>query len=136
LLLCVLALAVVGMHHLALAPHETAFHQAAPHQPISAMSVDSTAHTSGAAATVIEPGGPPTVQSADSPATGAGHDLMHLCLAILSAATWLVLVVLLSTAANNGGLATARLRVLAAHAWRRRRRAGRTLLTSVCVLRI
>jgi hypothetical protein len=108
LLLCALVLAVLGMHHLVLAPDD-----AAPqlcHQP--------AAPSSGA------------------PATDTGHDLMHPCLAILSAGAWLFLFAWLSTAFGDGGLKAVRPRVLATQARRRRRSTGRSLLTSVCVLRI
>jgi hypothetical protein len=109
LLLCALVLAVLGMHHLALAPDD-----AAPrlcHQPAA-----------------------PSSGPADS--TGTGHDLMHPCLAILGASAWLFLFAWLSTAFGDGGLEAVRPRVLATRARRRRRSTGRSLLTSVCVLRI
>lgn len=136
LLLCVLALAVLGMHHLALAPHTTSCHQPVPPTTASASHMGGP---SGHASGVLEAGmltKPPSAHSAGGPATGTGHDLMHLCLAVLTAAGWLLLLTMLWTAVGEPERGTARLRLLATHAWRRRRTTGRSLLTSVCVLRI
>jgi hypothetical protein len=127
LLLCVLALAVLGMHHLALAPH-----QMSCHQPAAPSSGPAGSTASGSSVVIASP----SIQSSDGPATGTGHDLMHLCLAILSTGAWLFLLAWLSTAFGDGGLDAVRLRVPATRARRRRRSTGRSLLTSVCVLRI
>lgn len=134
-LLCTLALAVLGMHHLA--SQQMACHKPIPvsaptthsHTPASGMS-DLTAVVSAVVADA------PSAQSSDGPASGASHDMMHLCLAILSATVWLLLLVLLSSAVGTENLVAARLRRFAGRAWRPLRPAGRSLLTSVCVLRI
>jgi hypothetical protein len=123
LLLCALALAVVGMHHVPLAPHT--------------MSHDS-AHTAAVMpTTATTPAELPEIHSPAGPASGAGHDLMHLCLAIMGAAGGFVLLAWLLMATGGAGLAPfGGPRVVAARLWRPPRRAGRSLLTSVCLLRI
>lgn len=134
MLLCMLALAVLGMHHLALAPQEMACHE-----PIAVSAPTTHSHTSSGASTmtgVVWLAGAPTATSSDGPASGTSHDMMHLCLAILSATAWLFLLVWLSTAVRNADGAAVRLRRLAGRTWRPPRPAGRSLLASVCVLRI
>jgi hypothetical protein len=67
--------------------------------------------------------------------TGMGHDLLHMCLAVLAAGGFLFLAWLL--AAVTGGapaLATWR-RPWPRRVWRPPRPTGRSLLTFVCVLR-
>jgi hypothetical protein len=70
-----------------------------------------------------------------TPGPDTGHDLLHLCLAILAAAAGLLLVgLLLAFGAPPAALAPQpSLRTTGA---RRRRTGGRSILTSVCVLRI
>src|SRR5881396_1438559 len=76
LLLSALALAVLCMHHLALAPHPAGM---ACHQTVLA-------------GTSWSPDvDPPSALSADGPATGSGHDMLHPCLAVLGTAGWLLL---------------------------------------------
>jgi hypothetical protein len=110
LLLCVLALAVIGMHHVA-------------------------SGTSGPCPpeTVISAATTPQAYSAYEPTTCSGHDLLHLCLAVLGTAAGVLLAWLLVAV---GAAPAPRPRALAARSRRARRTAGRSLLTSVCVLRI
>lgn len=125
LLLCALALAVVGMHHLALAPHE-----ATPD------GTHATAMMSVAGAPADAPVAP-RIDSATYPATGAGHDLMHLCLAVLfSTGGLLFLAWLLIAVGGPPPKSLASILVLASRRRRSPGPAGRALLTSVCLLRI
>jgi len=118
LLLCALAFAVLGIHHVAFGQHGAA------HEP----------HSGGAHAAVMATSTGPTQPSDDS-VPDTGHELMHLCLAVLSAAggllfTWLL--VMLGTRTCSPG----RVRPPLWHTWRSPTPAGRSLLASVCVLRI
>lgn len=115
LLLCALTLSVLGMHHVALPPHETGHSAMAEAAMTAPASADMT--------TVAQPSG-------DS---GTGHDLLHLCLVVLSAAAVFLLGTLLlatvrETRAGPGDRRPTFPRVP--------RAAGRSLLASVCVLRI
>jgi hypothetical protein len=126
LLLCALALAVVGMHHVVLAPHETM--SCGPHSP------------GGTHATHMAFGDqPPTpsVHTPGSPATG-GHDMLHLCLAVLGASGGLLLLLALLALAAGGmvALPLGGLRLPPGRARRPASTTGRSLLASVCVLRI
>jgi hypothetical protein len=119
LLLCALVLAVVGMHHVALAPHGTS--HAAP---------SSEAHV---AAMPAAPAGLSEALTSSDPTTDGGHDLLHLCLAVLAATGGLLLLVLLLGAGEKPRpllttLAVTRLLPPP-------KPAGRSLLTSVCVMR-
>jgi hypothetical protein len=116
--MCALALAVLGMHHLALGPQ-----QAGCHQPVAA-SPGGGAHLDA-----------PAARSSGGPATDNGHDLLHLCVAILNAAAWLLLLAVAWTAAGDTWQPAARSRSFVRRTWRRRRPAGRPLLLSICVLR-
>ena len=107
LLLGVLAFALVGMHHVPMAPCE-------PH-----------------VAVVSHGGEQADTQQCHTP--GGGHDLLHLCLMVLGfvagiALAWLLLAV-------TGVPAALKRQVRAASRWRPPRLAGRSLLTSVCVSR-
>jgi hypothetical protein len=158
LLLCALTLAVLGMHHLALAPHSTgtACHSAgAPTPPMSGVDAPdplaSGVHGPGAvrpaalrptargsatlgAGVLLEPSSASSASSADGPASG--HDMLHLCLAVLSAVSWLFLVASLLAAVGGTKRPATGLRLRMVWAWRPRRPSGRSLLASVCVLRI
>lgn len=105
LLLCVLAFALVGMHHVPASPCD-------PH-------VEATSHAA-------EQADPQRCHTPDG-----GHDLVHLCLMVLGGVAGILLVWLLVAVAGAAG-GPAR-RVSANR--RPPRLAGRALLTSVCVLR-
>jgi hypothetical protein len=122
LLLWALALAVLGMHHLALAPHPAGM---ACHQPVLAETQ---------AGVLLDP---PSAMSADEPAPGAGHDMLHVCLAVLNVAGWLLLLasLLMAVRRMSPPATNLRPRVVRAAGWPLRP-AGRSLLASVCVLRI
>lgn len=124
LLLCVLALAVLGMHHI---PFLTAHAAMADDSPAAAMS-EAPSSVSG----MLE------APSAGDPAPGAGHDLMHLCLAVLLAATGLVLLAswLVATFRTRTHVRRIGARSSTHPGNRSPPRAGRSLLTSVCILRI
>ncbi|OLF09760.1 hypothetical protein BLA60_18445 [Actinophytocola xinjiangensis] len=111
LLLCALALSVLGMHHVA-APS----HAAGPAMTVEAMTVE--------APTVEPPAGD------HQPDTG--HDLLHLCLVVLSAAVLLLVGWGLATTFPTGATRAGRPPAFS----RTRVVAGRSLLTSVCVLRL
>ena len=121
LLLCALTLSVLGMHHVALPPHQPghAVMAAEPVQGPPAMPM-----------TDVDP----ATQPAGGSGNGTGHDLLHLCLVVLCAAavfllaTWLLATVR-TTAAATGDRRSRRPRVV-------RPVAGRALLASVCVLRL
>jgi hypothetical protein len=114
LLLCALAFAVLGMHHVAFGQPGTA------PEP----------HSGGTHAAVMATGTGPTQPSDDS-----GHELMHLCLAVLSAAAGLLLTWLLVLRGIRI-CSPARARPPLWRTWRSPTPAGRSLLASVCVLRI
>lgn len=116
LLLFGLALSVIGMHHLPLSPH------CAPHAPTEVHAVSTTVVAA------------PEVQPDCDSGSGMAHDLVHLCLAVLYAAAGLLLLAWLLTAVGAGAPAT-RLPLRARRAWRPPGTAGRSLLTSLCVLR-
>jgi hypothetical protein len=111
LLLCALALAVLGMHHVAFGQHES------PHE------------THGAVITM-------STSPSDDTGPDTGHDLMHLCLAVLSAAGGLLLAWLVVMVGTRAHAAPGRVHPPAWHAWRLPATVGRSLLASVCVLRI
>jgi hypothetical protein len=155
LLLCALTLAVLGMHHLALAPHSTgtACHSAgAPTPQMSGADAPdplaSGVHGLGAVrpaalratargSATLGAGvllGPSSASSADGPASG--HDMLHLCLAVLGAVSWLFLLASLLAAVGGTSRPATGLRLRMVWAWRPRRPSGRSLLASVCVLRI
>jgi hypothetical protein len=117
LLLCALTLSVLGMHHVALPPHETA------HSVMAAESMATPAMTDMS----------PAAQPSGDSGTGMGHDLLHLCLVVLCAAAVFLLATWL--------LATVRATRIDPGNQRRSfpqppRVAGRALLASVCVLRL
>jgi hypothetical protein len=114
LLLCALALAVLGMHHVAFGQHES------PHETHGAVMATSTNPT----------------QPSDDSGSGTGHELMHLCLAVLSAAGGLLLAWLVVMVGARDHAAPGRVRPPVWHAWRLPATVGRSLLASVCVLRI
>jgi Family of unknown function (DUF6153) len=115
LLLCALALGVVGMHHLA-APPDGMSH--------------GSCHETHAETPVAAP-----LASADC-GTGAGHGLLHLCMAVLGGSVLLLLGwLLLAVSAGLRGSSTE----VRAPGWldrRVRRPAARSLLTFACVWRI
>jgi hypothetical protein len=118
LLLCALTLSVLGMHHVALPPHATG-HSAAAAESMATMATSASMH--------------PTAQPSGDSGTGMGHDLLHLCLVVLCAAavfllaTWLLTTVR-ATRADPGNQRPS--------CPRAPRAAGRSLLASVCVLRL
>ena len=121
LLLCALALAVIGMHQLAFA------HDPSPgnaHEVVampSAMDVSAPAHSS----------------TPDDGGSDPVHDLMHLCLVVLCATGGFLLLAWLSRAIDGPAHTPHAVRgLLAATLWRPPRLAGRSLLSSVCLLRI
>jgi Na+/H+-dicarboxylate symporter len=118
LLLFALTLSVIGMHHVPMSPHCTPHAPTETHAPAQvAMSTTAEAQPSC--------GG-----------TGMAHDLLHLCLAVLYAAGGLLLLAWLLAAVGGGVPALAAGLVLAARrTWRPPGTAGRSLLTSICVLR-
>jgi hypothetical protein len=123
LLLCALSLSVIGMHHVPLSPHVT-------------MSVE--AH--GVAMPAPEAANPvvptPEARPAGDSGTGTGHDLLHMCLAVLWATGGFLFLAWLLIAVGAGASApTAGLRPWSRRVWRPPRAAGRSLLTLVCVLR-
>lgn len=106
LLLCALAFALVGMHHVPAAPCH----------------VEASAHAAEQS---------DTQQQCHTPESG--HDLLHLCLMILGfvagiALAWLLLSI-------TGAADTLARHARAVGRWRPPKLAGRSLLTSVCVLR-
>jgi hypothetical protein len=112
LLLCALALAVLGMHHVAFGQNQS------PHDTHGAVMSTST--------------------SQDQPSDGSdtGQELMHLCLAVLSAAGGLLLAWLVVMIGARAHAASGRIRPTLWHGWRLPATVGRSLLASVCVLRI
>lgn len=107
LLLCALALAVLGMHHVALPPHGTV-HPAMASEHMT------------------------TAQPADDGETGMEHDLLHLCLVVLCAAATFLLATWLPAATSTPGPGALRRPPVP----RAPKAAGRAILTAVCVLRL
>lgn len=107
LLFCVVAFALVGMHHMPTAPCgppvETAAH--ATEQP----------------------------EPQHCPPQDGAHDLLHLCLMVLGFVAGIALVWLLLAASGVLGAFVSRVQVTGR--WRPPRLSGRSLLTSVCVSR-
>lgn len=108
LLLCVLAFALVGMHHM---PMTT------PCEPQVAVASHAAEQ--------------PDSEPCHAPE--GGHDLLHLCLMVLGFVAGVALIWLLLAAGGVVGTLTHRLRT--AGRWRPPRFAGRSLLTAVCVSR-
>jgi hypothetical protein len=120
LLLCALALSIIGMHHLALSSH-------CPPQ----VTVLAGAHAGPPTATSLSAPAAEARPADDQPTDGTGHDmLLHLCLAVLCAAGGLLLLAWLSAAVGTSGVPTgaARSPPWVRHAWS-------LLLTSLCVMR-
>lgn len=128
LLLCGLALAVVGMHHVPLAPVDAAPHSmAAETHAAEAMMTPAAAELTGL----------PQAQSSGSSGTGMGHDLLHLCMVVLCATGGLLLLAWLLVSVTSGFPGrTPGLRPPTWQAWRLPRMTGRSLLTFVCISRI
>jgi hypothetical protein len=106
LLLGVLAFALVGMHHVPMAP-------CPPHVAVASSHAD--------------------VDTQPCHTPDGGHDLLHLCLMVLGfvagiTLAWLLLAITGVTTALDRG-------VRAAGRWRPPKFAGRSLLTLVCVSR-
>jgi hypothetical protein len=93
-----------------------------------------TSATPVSEATVSAVAATPDVQpSGDS---GMGHDMLHLCLAVLWAAGGLLLLAWLLVAVGTGAATPAATLLLwARRVWRPPGTTGRPLLTSLCVLR-
>jgi hypothetical protein len=106
LLLCALALAVIGMHHVASGT-------GGPCTPDTASAIHST-----------------HLPEASGQTPCPSHDMLHMCLAVFVTAGGVLLLVAIRTAYPPRPAA------LVARRRRRRRTPGRLLLTSVCVLRI
>lgn len=117
LLLCALTLSVLGMHHVTLPPHETGH---------SAMAEESMATP------VMASMNPVAQPSADS-GTGMAHDLLHLCLVVLCAAAVFLLTTWLLATVSTTRADPAHQRPPFPPA---PRDAGRSLLASVCVMRL
>jgi hypothetical protein len=119
-----LALAVIGMHHVPLSPHDTMSGEA------HAVTVPAPAAMSAAI------GAAPEARPAGDSGTGTGHDLLHLCVAVLGATGGFLLLAWLLIAVGAGAPSlTAGLRPWSRRVWRPPDTAGRSLLTFVCVLR-
>jgi hypothetical protein len=126
LLLCALALGVLGMHHLAPPPDGMS------HGPCHETHATHTGTHTGTAA------GMPVafpLTSADS-GTGAGHGPLHLCMAVLGASVFLLLAWMLLAVSAGFRASSTEIRAPGWRGRRARRPAGRSLLTSVCVWRI
>lgn len=113
ILLCVLFLGVVGMHH------------------VNVTDDMSPAHGS---ISVSEHGGP----HPDEPAPEPAHEMLHLCVAVLSAVASLLLLAWLLSLSTRRSVPV---RVRATDVWPRTPerpppRGGRDLLDSLCVLRL
>jgi len=121
LLLHALVLLVIGMHHVPLVAHCT-----------SAAPASVSAAVMPAAMVSVEQ---PETQLSDNHCADVGHDMLHLCLAVLWAVGALLLLVWLMAAVGGGSALAARLRPPSWRVWRPPQTAGRSLLTSVCVLR-
>jgi|UPI000687C4AA hypothetical protein len=123
LLLCVLALAVLGMHHVVSTSHLPAAGEA---------HVADTTHSGGAAEGHSQS---PTDSTPSDPA----HDALHFCLAVLFTAGPLLLLSSRLRSVLRDARSLAATLLCCAQVPRTRERSvlvGRTLLTSVCVLRI
>jgi hypothetical protein len=120
LLLCALALSVIGMHHVPLSPHVT-------------MSVE--AHAAPEATSRVVAAMPEATSPAVSSGTGMGHDLLHMCLAVLWATGGFLFLAWLLIAVGAAAALAAGLRPWSRRVWRPPRAAGRSLLALVCVLR-
>lgn len=106
LLLCALALAVLGMHHVALPPHETVHSVMAE----------------------------PMTQPSGGTETGMEHDLLHLCLVVLCAAAAFLLALWSPATASTARTRPGNDRRPCLP--RAPKAAGRAILSSVCVLRL
>ena len=124
LLLCALSLSVIGMHHVPLSPH-------------CAPGVSMSAGTHAGSTSVSEATGPAVATMPDAqPSSGPGHDMLHLCLAVRWAASGLLILAWLLLAVGTGATNLAATRLLwTRRVWRPPGAAGRSLLTSLCVLR-
>ncbi|MEJ2851803.1 MULTISPECIES: hypothetical protein [unclassified Saccharothrix] len=111
------ALALVGMHHLS------------TQQP--------GGHAAASAAVAVDDCCPHAGTSEHAPTQDGGHDLLHLCLAILSAALVLALTLLAANSlANSTNVHTFAARVARLRAPPLRPRGAPALLASLCVLRL
>lgn len=123
LLLCALALSVIGMHHVPLSPHVT-------------MSVETHAAAMPAPHAESPAIVAPQAQLTGDSGTGMGHDLLHMCLAVLHAAGGFVFLAWLLFAVGIGAFPhTARFRLWSRRVWRPPGTTGRSLLAFICVLR-
>lgn len=120
LLLCALTLSVLGMHHVALPSHGTG---------PSAMAGESMTIATAPAMTSMTPAAQPSGDCG----TGMGHDLLHLCLVVLGAAAVFLLVTWLLATVDATRADPGTRRPLFPPA---PRVAGRSLLASVCLLRL
>jgi len=116
LLLHALVFLVIGMHHVPLVSH-CAPTMSAEVMPAAMASVEQA-----------------EIQPSGNHCADTGHDMLHLCLAVLWAIAGLLLLVWLAVGGGGSALA-ARLRPPSWRVWRPPHTAGRSLLTSVCVLR-
>lgn len=117
-LLCALVLSLISMHHLALAQHE-------PH-------VGGTHAASSSPMTVEEL----PEAHCPGPASGGGHAVLHPCEAVLHTPGGFLLLVLLTVVGVGVRPPPTGLRLPAARPRRPPGIGGRTLLASVCVLRV
>lgn len=117
LLLHALVLLVIGMHHVPLISH-CAPTMSAEVMPAAMVSVEQA-----------------EIQPSGNHCTDVGHDMLHLCLAVLWAISSLLLLIWFVITVGGGSALMARLRPPSWRVWRPPPTAGRSLLTSVCVLR-
>ena len=119
LLLCALALSVIGMHHVPLVSRcAPDLAMSAVVAPVAMVSIDQ-----------------PAAQPSGDHCTGMVHDMLHLCLAVLWASALLLVLWLLVAGSADAATLTAKLRLPRWRVWRPPQTAGRSLLTSLCVLR-
>jgi hypothetical protein len=116
-LLHALVLLVIGMHHVPFVAH-CASTTSGEVMPAAMVSVEQQ-----------------EIQPTDNHCSDMGHDMLHLCLAVLWAVGALLLLIWLVAAVGGGSALAARLQPPSWRVWRPPQTAGRSLLTSVCVLR-
>jgi hypothetical protein len=114
LLLCLLLLGIVSMHHV----------------------VPASAHDAMPAATSMAAQSPMPAPTHEPDSPAPSHDLMHLCMAVLCAILGLLLIALLLTVLRWETQPVPSLRSSTSRVDRPPGLSGRTLLASLCVLRL